>query len=148
MIVLFVQHQPAFCDRRSSRQTWFATLFSEPVRCGMPIAFRGSVRSSVRPDERVYRKYLIMTATSCEPLTLPASFEFRLRFAHRIAAEIREKHKSIWTPEDLGTLLLEVLEEEFRFDWSQPDAVESFKEYLALAYVAAGHVLPASQRTF
>lgn len=106
------------------------------------------VRSSVRPDERVYRKCLIMAATSCEPMTLPASFEFRLRFAHRIAAEMRESRRAVWTPEDLGTLLLNVLEDEFEFDWSQPDAVESFKQYLALAYVAAGHVLPASQRTF
>lgn len=57
-------------------------------------------------------------------------------------------HKVIWTREDLGTLLLEVIEDEFDFDWSQPDAVESFKEYLALAYVAAGHVLSPSQRLF
>lgn len=81
-------------------------------------------------------------------MTLPASFEFRLRFAHRLVAEMREAHRAVWTPEDLGTLLLDVLEDEFEFDWSQPDAVESFKEYLALAYVAAGHVLPSSQRTF
>lgn len=89
-----------------------------------------------------------MVATSCEPVSLPASFEFRLRFAHRLAAEIRETHKVIWTREDLGTLLLEILEDEFGFDWSQPNAVESFKDYLMLAYAAAGHVLPASQRTF
>ena len=89
-----------------------------------------------------------MVATSCEPAILPASFEFRLRFAHRLAEEMRQTHKIIWNREDLGTLLLEILEEEFAFDWSQTDAVESFKDYLALAYVAAGHVLPASQRTF
>lgn len=81
-------------------------------------------------------------------MSLPASFEFRLRFAHRLAEEMRETHKVLWTREDLGTLLLEVLDEDFEFDWSQPHAVESFKEYLALAYVAAGHLLPTSQRTF
>ena len=89
-----------------------------------------------------------MVATSFEPVRLPAAFEFRLRFAHRLAEEMRLMHKVIWTREDLGTLLLEILDEEFAFDWSQPDAVESFKEYLALAYVAAAHVLPASQRMF
>ena len=81
-------------------------------------------------------------------MTLPASFEFRLRFAHRLAEEMRQTHKINWSREDLGTLLLEILEDEFDFDWSQPGAVESFKEYLSLAYVAAGHVLPASQRAF
>ena len=89
-----------------------------------------------------------MVATTCERPTLPASFEFRLRFAHRLAEEVRSMHKIIWTQEELGTFLIEVLEEEFGFDWSHPDAIESFKEYLALAYVAAGHVLPKSQRTF
>ena len=89
-----------------------------------------------------------MVATHCERVTLPASFEFRLRFAHRIVEEMRRTHQELWTRDDLGTLLLETLEDEFGFDWSQPDAVETFKEYLALAYVAAGHVLPMSQRAF
>lgn len=89
-----------------------------------------------------------MVATHCEPVTLPVSFEFRLRFAHRIVEEMRRTHQAMWTRDDLGTLLLEVLEDEFGFDWSQPDAVATFKEYLALAYVAAGHVLPVSQRRF
>ena len=31
-----------------------------------------------------------MVATSREPMTLPASFEFRLRFAHRLVEEMRE----------------------------------------------------------
>ena len=89
-----------------------------------------------------------MVATHCEPVSLPASFEFRLRFAHRLVEEMRLTQRIVWTHEDLGTLLLELLEEEFGFDWSQPDAVDSFKQYLALAYVAASHVLPASQRLF
>ncbi|MBC7818631.1 MAG: hypothetical protein IAG10_17215 [Planctomycetaceae bacterium] len=89
-----------------------------------------------------------MVANHCEPVTLPDAFEFRLRFAHRILAEMRRTHQAVWTRDDLGTLLLEVLEDEFAFDWSQPDAVETFKKYLALAYVAAGHVLPVSQRAF
>lgn len=89
-----------------------------------------------------------MVATEHECVTLPASFEFRLRFAHRIVEEMRRTHQSVWTRDDLATLLLEVLEDEFAFDWSQSDAVVTFKEYLALAYVAAGHVLPASQRDF
>ncbi len=89
-----------------------------------------------------------MAATHCEPVTLPVSFEFRLRFAHRIVEEMRRTHQAMWTRDDLGTLLLEVLEEEFAFDWSQPDALTTFKEYLALAYVAAGHVLPVSLRAF
>ena len=89
-----------------------------------------------------------MVATSVEHDTLPASFEFRLRFAHRLVGEMRRTPKLPWTRDDLGTLLLEVLEDEFAFNWSQPDAVETFKNYLALAYVAAGHVLSASQRAF
>lgn len=89
-----------------------------------------------------------MVATHCEPVTLPASFEFRLRFAHRIVEEMRRTHQAIWTRDDVGTLLLETLEDEFAFDWSQQDATARFKEYLVLAYVAAGHVLPVSQRTF
>lgn len=89
-----------------------------------------------------------MVASCREPVTLPASFEFRLRFAHRIVEEMRRTQQDVWTRDDLGTLLLEVLEEEFAFDWSELDAAEKFKEYLAQAYVAAGHVLPASQRSF
>lgn len=114
----------------------------------MPIAFQRDTRLSVRTDGSVSGKYSIMVATSCEPVTLPASFEFRIRFAYRLVEEMRLSHKFVWTREDLGTLLLELLEEEFAFDWSRPNAVDSFKEYLALAYVAAGHVLPASQRGF
>ncbi len=60
---------------------------------------------------------------------------------------MRER-KFVWDRDDLGTLLLETLEEEFDLDWSQPDAIEKFKEYLAQAYVAAGSVLQPSQRTF
>ena len=89
-----------------------------------------------------------MVATDCESVTLPASFEFRLRFAHRIVEEMRRTHQAVWTRDDLGVLLLETLEDEFAFDWSQHDAVARFKEYLALAYVVAGHVLPVSQRRF
>ena len=89
-----------------------------------------------------------MVATCFEPVSLPASFEFRLRFAHRIVEVIRREQKYVWDRDDLGTLLLETLEEEFELDWSQPDAIEKFKEYLALAYVAAGSVLQPSQRTF
>lgn len=89
-----------------------------------------------------------MVTTHCEPVTLPASFEFRLRFAHRIVEEMRRTHQAQWTGDDIGTLLLEILEDEFAFDWSQPDAVTTFQEYLALAYVAARHVLLVSQRAF
>ena len=89
-----------------------------------------------------------MVASCPEPVTLPASFEFRLRFAHRIVEEMRRTQQEMWTRDDLGTLLLEVLEEEFAFDWSELDAAEKFKKYLVLAYVAAGHVLPVSQRDF
>ena len=89
-----------------------------------------------------------MVATDCESETLPAAFEFRLRIAHRILEEMRRTHQAVWTRDDLGTLMLEVLEDEFAFDWSLPNATETFKEYLVLAYVAAGHVLPVSQRDF
>jgi hypothetical protein len=89
-----------------------------------------------------------MVATCCEPVSLPKSFEFRLRFAHRIVEVMRCEQKFEWDRNDLGTLLLEVLEEEFDFDWSQPASIETFKEYLALAYVAAGSVLQPTQRTF
>ena len=89
-----------------------------------------------------------MVATAYEPETLPASFEFRLRFAHRLVEEMRRTPQEVWTRDDFGVLLLEVLEEEFAFDWSQPGAPEKFQEYYALADVAAGHVLPASQRAF
>lgn len=148
MIVPFVPYQSVFGDRRQSREAWFATLLSEQVRCGMPIAFHGDLRLSLRNDEQVCGRGFIMVATSCEPMALPASFEFRLRFAHRLVEEMRETQGIVWTQEDLGTFLIEILEEEFAFDWSHPNAIESFKEYLALAYVAAGHVLPKSQRTF
>ena len=89
-----------------------------------------------------------MVATHYEPVALLASFEFRLQFAHRIVEEMRRTHREIWTRDDLGTLLLETLEDEFEFDWSQPDAVATFKEYLGLAYVAASHVLPVGLRAF
>ena len=89
-----------------------------------------------------------MVATCFEPVSLPASFEFRLRFAHRIVEVMKREQKYVWDRNDLGTLLLETLEEEYELDWSQPDAIEKFKEYLALAYVAAGSVLQPSQRTF
>lgn len=104
----------------------------------------------MRIDGVTCGKCFIMVATLCkpEPSTLPAAFEFRLRFAHRIVEEMRRMHQTVWTRDDLGTLLMEVLEEEFLFDWSRPDAVATFKEYLAQAYVAAGHVLPRSQRDF
>ncbi len=148
MFVPFVSYQSAFGDRSDSREAWFATLFSHPMRCGMPIAFQRDLRLSLRNDEQVCGRCFIMVATSREPMTLPASFEFRLRFAHRLVEEMRETQGFVWTQEDLGTFLIEILEEEFGFDWSHPDAIESFKEYLVLAYVAAGHVLPKSQRTF
>ena len=89
-----------------------------------------------------------MVATCVEQDSLPASFEFRLRFAHRIVEVMLRERKFVWDRDDLGTLLLETLEDEFFFDWSQPNAVEQFKEYLALAYVAAGSVLQPSQRIF
>jgi len=88
-----------------------------------------------------------MVATSIKSDTLPASFEFRLRFAHRMVEEMRRQRKFEWTQEDLGVLLLETLEEDFEFNWSQPNAAERFQEYLALAHVAASTVLPASRMT-
>lgn len=89
-----------------------------------------------------------MVATCIQTESLPTSFEFRLRFAHRIVEEMVRERKFVWDPDDLGALLLETLEEEFCFDWSQPHAVERFQEYLALANVAAAAVLQPSQRTF
>ncbi|MFM9965878.1 MAG: hypothetical protein ACKV2Q_32250 [Planctomycetaceae bacterium] len=89
-----------------------------------------------------------MVATHRKLVTLPTSFEFRVRFAHRIVEEMRRTHQAMWTRDDLGTLLLEVLEDEFAFDWSQPDAVAKFNGYLALSDVAARYVLPESQRAF
>ena len=89
-----------------------------------------------------------MVAACVQTESLPTSFEFRLRFAHRIVEVMLRERKFVWDRDDLGTLLLETLEEEFFFDWSQPNAVEQFKEYLALAYVAAGSVLQPSQRSF
>lgn len=75
-------------------------------------------------------------------------FDFRLLFANRIVERSWEEHRTIWTREDVGLLLMEVLEEEFGFDWSDSQAVDQFKELLVMAYVAAGDVLPAHQRTF
>lgn len=77
-----------------------------------------------------------------------AALDFRLRFANRIVEESWRERKAMWTHDDIGLMLLDLLEDELSFDWSQPDALDRFKEYLALAYVAAGDVLPASQRTF
>lgn len=82
------------------------------------------------------------------PMIASAALDFRLRFANRIVEESWRERKAMWTHDDIGLMLLDLLEDELSFDWSQPDALDRFKEYLALAYVAAGDVLPASQRTF
>lgn len=82
------------------------------------------------------------------PMTASAALDFRLRFANRIVEESWRERKAMWSHDDIGLMLLDLLEDEMSFDWSQPDALDRFKEYLALAYVAAGDVLPASQRTF
>lgn len=89
-----------------------------------------------------------MVPSSLGRATLPTSLDFRLRFANRIVEESWRERKTSWARDDIGLLLLDVLDEELEFDWSQSDAVEKFKSYLALAYIAAGDVLPASQRTF
>lgn len=89
-----------------------------------------------------------MVPSSLGQATLPTSLDFRLRFANRIVEESWRERKVFWARDDIGLLLLDVLDEELAFDWSQRDAVEMFKDYLALAYIAAGDVLPASQRAF
>lgn len=83
-----------------------------------------------------------------EPLTAQAALDFRLRFGNRIVEQSWRERKAKWSRDDIGMLLLDLLEDEMHFDWSPSDAVTQFKEYLALAYVAAGDVLPASQRAF
>ena len=75
-------------------------------------------------------------------------FDFRLLFANRIVERSREVHRQKWTREDVGLLLMEVLEDEFGFDWAESNAVDQFKELLVMAYVAAGDVLPVHQRAF
>jgi hypothetical protein len=45
-------------------------------------------------------------------------------------------------------LVLEVLEDEFAFDWSLPNAVGTLKEYFVLACATAKEILPAEQRAF
>ena len=77
-----------------------------------------------------------------------SSFDFRLLFANRVVDQSWREHKLQWTCEDIGVLLMELLEEEFNFDWSRREAVETFKSFLALAFVAAGDVLPPWQRAF
>lgn len=75
-------------------------------------------------------------------------FEFRLLFANRIVEQSWDDRKVQWSCEDIGVLLIEVLEDEFGFDWSSAIAIETFKSLLGLAFVAAGDVLPAWQRRF
>lgn len=82
------------------------------------------------------------------PMAHSAALDFRLRFANRIVEESWRERKAMWSHDDIGMMLLDLLDDELSFDWSQRDALDKFKEYLALAYVAAGDVLPASQRTF
>lgn len=77
-----------------------------------------------------------------------APLDFRSRFANRIVEESWRERKAHWASDDIGLLLLDMLEDEMEFDWLRKDAVDKFKDYLALAFVAAGDVLPASQRTF
>lgn len=74
--------------------------------------------------------------------------EFRLLFANRIVEQSWNDRKVQWSCEDIGVLLIEVLEDEFGFDWSSSVAIETFKSLLGLAFVAAGDVLPAWQRKF
>lgn len=83
-----------------------------------------------------------------DPMIKNASLDFRLRFANRIVEESWRQRKVQWASDDIGLLLLDMLEDEMEFDWLRTDAVDKFKEYLALAYVAAGDVLPASHRMF
>ena len=94
--------------------------------------------------------------TTCSPVSLaarvsaddPEHFDFRLLIANRIVERSREVQRHKWTREDVGLLLMEILEDEFGFDWAEPDAVDQFKELLVMAYVAAGDVLPVHQRAF
>lgn len=77
-----------------------------------------------------------------------SSLEFRLLFANRIVEQSWRDHKLQWSCEDIGVLLIEVVEDEFGFDWSLPSAIEEFKSLLTMAFVAAGDVLPTWQRRF
>lgn len=113
----------------------------------MPIASIHSQCRSVLTGMN-HKRCLIMVPSSLGRATLPSSLDFRLRFANRIVEESWQERKTMWGRDDIGLLLLEVLDEEMAFDWTQPTAVEEFKDYLALAYIAAGDVLPASQRAF
>ncbi|MCX7424005.1 MAG: hypothetical protein NT013_31365 [Planctomycetia bacterium] len=69
-------------------------------------------------------------------------------FANRIVEQSWRDHKLQWSCEDIGVLLIEVVEEELGFDWNSPVAIEEFKSLLAQAFVAAGDVLPPWQRRF
>lgn len=75
-------------------------------------------------------------------------FEFRLLFANRIVEQSWNDRKVQWSSEDIGVLLIEVLEDEFGFEWASATSIEEFKSLLAQAFVAAGDVLPAWQRRF
>ncbi len=92
--------------------------------------------------------------TTCLPVTMATptdelgQFDFRLLFANRIVERSWEHRQAMWTREDVGLLLMEVLEDEFGFDWAESNAVDQFKELLVIAYVAAGDVLPVHQRAF
>ena len=77
-----------------------------------------------------------------------SSLDFRMLFANRIVEQSWNERKLQWSCEDIGVLLIEVVEDEFGFDWSSSVAIETFKSLLALAFVAAGDVLPAWPRRF
>jgi hypothetical protein len=137
-------------------ETWFATLFGFEWLGGMTVASCDRSRRCA-PTELILES-VIMAPTSSLMRGAPGSplptsdpkalLDFRLRFANRIVEESWRERKSVWARDDIGLLLLDMLEDDLSFDWSAADAVEHFKEYLALAYIAAGDVLPASQRTF
>ncbi len=100
------------------------------------------VMSSMLLEESIDHCEARMRATELSPL------EFRMLFANRIVERSWNDRKVQWSCEDIGVLLIEVVEDEFDFDWSSSVAIEKFKSLLALAFVAAGDVLPAWQRRF
>lgn len=95
------------------------------------------------------RECLAKSVNSNDPDTVGmTSLDFRLLFSNRIVEQSWSDRRVVWTCDAIGMLLLDVLEEDLDFDWSHPNAIERFKTLLAVAYVAAGDVLPASQRMF
>jgi hypothetical protein len=94
-----------------------------------------AARVTVRPPSRPVDPALSLRALA-----------FRSRFASCLIERTQREQKKLWTHDDLGMLVLEVLEDDFAFDWSLPNAVGMLQDYFVLACATAREVLPAALR--